>query len=148
MTEVRFYHLTRRMPEQALPDLLLKALAAGKRVVLRTANQGECDRLNAHLWTYDEHSFLPHGAAADGHKEHQPVYLTTKAENPNGASVLMLTAPIPPDDLAGYDLVCLVFDGRSDAATAAAREFWAALKAAGHMLAYWQQNDTGSWEKK
>ena len=39
------------------------------------------------------------------------------------------------------------FDGGDDNAVAAARRRWAAAKAAGHTLAYWQQGERG-WEKK
>ena len=35
-----------------------------------------------------------------------------------------------------------------DEATAAARARWSEAKAAGHELHYWQQTETGGWEKK
>jgi DNA polymerase III subunit chi len=40
-----------------------------------------------------------------------------------------------------------LFDGNDEAALAAARRRWAAAKAAGHALSYWQQGARG-WEKK
>ena len=40
-----------------------------------------------------------------------------------------------------------LFDGKDEAAVAAARARWAAAKTAGHTLTYWQQGARG-WEKK
>jgi DNA polymerase-3 subunit chi len=42
----------------------------------------------------------------------------------------------------------LLFDGNDAEALAAARAQWSALKAGGHALSYWQQNDDGRWEKR
>jgi DNA polymerase-3 subunit chi len=98
------------------------------------------------LWTYNERSFLPHGTARDGSPEDQPVWLTTEAENPNGATVLVLTDGAT-GDVGGWSMVLEMFDGNSDDAVAAARERWKAHKAAGHELTYWKQSDEGKWEK-
>ena len=40
-----------------------------------------------------------------------------------------------------------LFDGNDESSLAAARRRWAAAKAAGHALSYWQQGPRG-WEKK
>ena len=45
--------------------------------------------LNEHLWTYDDASFLPHGAAGDGDPMTQPIFLTSELENPNAATMLV-----------------------------------------------------------
>ena len=50
--------------------------------------------MNALLWTYDEASFLTHGAARDGNAAAQPVWLTHQPENPNGATMLVLVGGI------------------------------------------------------
>ena len=41
-----------------------------------------------------------------------------------------------------------MFDGRDEDALAEARAKWKAARAAGHAVTYWQQTDTGKWEKK
>ena len=50
--------------------------------------------------------------------------------------------------MADYKRCFELFDGRDDAAVADARERWKTYKAAGHAMAYWQQTDSGGWEKK
>ena len=91
MTDINFYHLQRSALEQALPKLLEKIIQAGKRAVVMARSEQRVDALNALLWTYDPNSFLPHGSKADGNAAEQPVWLTIEDENPNAATVLVLT---------------------------------------------------------
>ena len=148
MTDIAFYHLQKSPLERVLPKLLEKTLAAGKRAVVVTGSEARVEALNAVLWTYDPASWLPHGGARDGHAADQPVWLTAAGEeNPNGAAFLFLT-----DGAAGpveaYERCFELFDGNDTAAVEAARARWTAYKAAGHALTYWQQTDSGGWEKK
>lgn len=148
MTEIRFYHLTQRALEDVLPVMLERTLARdGKHAVVVAGSPERVAHLDAHLWTYNDRSFLPHGSKADGFAERQPVWLTDTDENPNGAKVLFLTDGAAAD-IGGYDLVCELFDGRDEAAVATARQRWRDHSAAGHELTYWQQTDNGGWEKK
>ncbi len=148
LTEVRFYHLTKKPLERALPELLEKVLARGWRAVVMAGSEERVEALNTLLWTYGDRSFLPHGSARDGHPEEQPVWLTVADENPNGAEVLILTDGAASAAVPDYSMCCELFDGRDEAAVAAARERWSAYKAAGHALTYWQQTERGGWEKK
>jgi len=150
MTEVRFYHLQRRTLDQALPPLLEKALERGMRAVVMAGSEERLEAFNQVLWTWDPASFLPHGSRRDGFAAEQPVWLTTGAENPNGATLLVLTDGADGGDAAfpGFTLVCDLFDGNDGEAVAAARERWRRGKAAGHEMTYWQQSATGGWERK
>lgn len=147
MTEIRFYHLQHTPLEAALPKLLEICLSRGWRSLVMARSKERVSALSEHLWTYSERSFLPHGDASDGHADQQPIWLTPEDENPNGASVLFLTDGASSDNISGYTLVCRLFDGRDDEAVAGARKCWAAEKADGHSLTYWQQGERG-WEKK
>lgn len=147
MTEIGFYHLQRTPLDRALPKLLERVLQAGKRAVVMASSPERVEALNAGLWTYSNDGFLPHGAAADGQAEHQPIWLTVADENPNGATVLLLADGASSARLADYERCLDMFDGNNDDAVAAARQRWAAYKAAGHALTYWQQTANG-WEKK
>ena len=89
MTEVRFYHLEQRRVDQALPRLLERALEEGRRVLVRASSDEMVAALNERLWTYDDASFLPHGAAGDGDPMTQPIFLTSELENPNAATMLV-----------------------------------------------------------
>ena len=150
MTEVRFYHLQRRTLDQALPPLLEKVLERGLRAVVMAGAEERLETFNQTLWTWDPASFLPHGSHRDGAAAEQPIWLTTAAENPNGATVLVLTdgADGGAPEFPGFTLVCDLFDGNDGEAVAAARERWRRGKAAGHEMTYWQQSPTGGWERK
>jgi DNA polymerase III subunit chi len=150
MTEIRFYHLERRKLEDALPALLEEALTGGARVVVEATSPELVDALDERLWTYSDDSFLPHGTARDGEPDAQPVYLTSGRENPNGAVWRVLVGgarALPALTEGGYERIALIFDGDDPDARAAAREQWAEIKAAGHTLTYWRQDDAGRWSQ-
>lgn len=146
MSEIRFYHLTRSTLEAALPRLLEKVLERGKRAVVVTAAE-RIAALDAALWTYDERAFLPHGAERDGHEADQPVWLSSSIENPNGASVLVMTEGGGAIEPSAWEMAIEFIDGGDEAAVGAARERWRQYKAAGHALTYWTQKPEGGWVK-
>jgi DNA polymerase III subunit chi len=148
VSEVRFYHLQRTRLEAALPRMLERTLARGERAVVMLGSEERVEALAAQLWTYNDRSFLPHGTAQDGFAERQPVWLTAKDENPNGGQVLFLADGAESERLAEYKLCVELFDGSDEQAVSAARRRWAAYKAAGHAVSYYQQNDAGAWEQK
>ena len=148
MTEVLFYHLQRQPLERVLPELLEKCLERQWRVVVQLGSEERRDALDAHLWTYRDEGFLPHGTTKDGNAALQPVWLTTGDDNPNGATVRFLADGAEEPDFAGYERVVLLFDGNDPDAVERARTQWGAAKTAGHDATYWQQSDRGRWEKK
>lgn len=148
MAEVFFYHLTESTLDEALPTLVEKSLGRGWRAVIQSGGEGKRDELDAHLWSYRSDSFLPHGRDGDARPADQPVFLTVSPDNPNGAQIRFLVdGARPPDNLAGYDRVVLMFDGLDEQALHEARGHWKALKAENHDLAYYKQKPDGGWEK-
>ena len=148
MSEVRFHHLERRRVDQALPRLLEQALEEGRRVVVRASSDEMVSALNERLWTYDDASFLPHGAAGDGDPMTQPIFLTNAVENPNAATMLVrLSGAEAAEADEAFDLAILMFDGRDEAALAHARGEWRRLKDQGRALSYWRESDEGGWEQ-
>jgi DNA polymerase-3 subunit chi len=146
MADVGFYHLLTMPLERALPRLLERAIEGGQRIVVIAGSAERVDHLNHLLWTYDEASFLPHGAARDGNETRQPIWLAVSDENPNGAAWVMLVDGARAD-LGRYERCFDIFDGNDEAAVAAARLRWTEAKTAGHKLTYWQQTERG-WDKK
>ncbi len=132
MTEIGFYHLTATPLERALPKLLERGLSAGFRILVMAGSSERVEHLDALLWTYDDASFLPHGSRRDGAAKRQPIWLTEADENPNGADMLVLTDGMSSAALARYRRCLDLFDGRDEAALAAARERWRLAKEAGH----------------
>lgn len=149
MSEIRFYHLTTQSLEQALPAILSKAYAGGRKAVVRFASEGEVRNFNDHLWAFNPDSFIPHGSKEDGYENFQPIFLTHKAENPNGADMLILcNQKAVPENTDEFPLCCDFLNGQDDEAVDAGRTRWKAYKDAGHSITYWQQTDTGGWEQK
>jgi DNA polymerase-3 subunit chi len=147
MAELLFYHLERQSLEGALPGLLQRSLDRGWRVVVKVGSQERLDALNAHLWSYDDASFLPHGAASDGNAAAQPIWLTTGDDNPNGATVRFLVDGADTADLAGYHRSVFMFDAADPEAIAKARAAWKAA-ASQHDATYWKQDESGRWTKQ
>ncbi|HZT87411.1 MAG TPA: DNA polymerase III subunit chi [Stellaceae bacterium] len=147
MTEVGFYHLLSTPLERALPRLLERALAQKLRILVRAGSAERVEHLNALLWTYDDASFLPHGSARDGNGADQPIWLTHRDDNPNGATMLVLTEGLEAEDIGDFARCADLFDGNDEAAVAAARDRWRRARDAGHALTYWQQTASG-WERK
>jgi DNA polymerase-3 subunit chi len=143
MTEIRFYHLTRKTLEQVLPEMLEMTLGRGMRAVVLTGSPEQAEALTQHLWTYNPNSFLPHGNEKDGNADLQPVWLTAEDERPNSAEFLFLTDGATSARLDEYTRVCDIFDGNDAQALAAARRRWGAARKDGHTLSYWQQTDKG-----
>lgn len=148
MTEIRFYHLRTRTLEQALPEILEKALAQGRRAVVRMPDEKAVERMNENLWTFRPDSFLPHGNRRDGNAADQPVWLTDRDENPNGADVLFLANGASFEDMSAFTLCCDLFDGNDEAMVTAARARWKTHKDKDIPVTYWQQTDRGGWEQK
>jgi DNA polymerase-3 subunit chi len=155
LTEVLFYHLDRLPLERVLPSLLEKCLERQWHAVVQVGSDERCEALDAHLWTYRDDAFLPHGTARDGSKMSRdaygrvcPVWLTTDDHNPNDAKVRFLADGAEAVNIEAYQRVVLLFDGNDNDAVARARDTWKTVKAAGHDATYWQQNERGRWEKK
>jgi DNA polymerase III subunit chi len=146
--EILFYHLERQPLEKVLPSLVERTLERGWRAVIEVGDETRLQTLNTLLWTYKPEGFLPHGTLEDGPPEHQPVILTKTKDNPNGATVRFLVEGAALGSIEGYERVVLLFDGRNPDALAAARTQWKSLKGTGATPAYWQQDETGRWQKK
>jgi len=147
MAEVLFYHLERQPLESALPGLLQRSLDRGWRVVVKVGSEERLESLNAHLWSFDDASFLPHGTASDGNAADQPIWLTIGDDNPNGATVRFLVDGAEAADFSGYERVVFMFDAADQEAVTKARAAWKA--AAGiHDATYWKQAEDGRWTKQ
>jgi DNA polymerase III subunit chi len=149
VTEILFYQLKGQTPEQVLPALLLKSLERGWRVVVQASSEERVEALDAHLWTWRDDSFLPHGTWRDAEAGRQPIVLTINEDNPNGAAVrFLLESATMPNDPAAYQRVVLLFDGEDPDAIEAARGRWREAKLAGFDVTYWQADDRGGWQRQ
>jgi DNA polymerase-3 subunit chi len=153
MTEIWFYHLQRQPLERVLPNLIERSLKRGWRVAVQARSEERLDALDSWLWTYSDESFLAHGRERDGDPALHPVYLTVGLENPNGAALRLFVegaeiAPALTASGANYIRAVALFDGRDAEELALARAQWKQLSERGFAATYWQQGETGRWEKK
>jgi len=146
--DVVFYHLTETTLEEALPSLVEKSLERGWRVAIQTGSEERRDALDARLWTYADDSFIPHGTDREPHAAEQPVVLTTGTANINNAVIRFLVDGAEPGPLDEYQRAGFLFDGHDMSQVEAAREYWKVMKAAGHLVTYWQQGADRRWVKK
>ena len=84
------------------------------------------------------------------HQLRQPILLTTGTDSPNDPHCVMTIdgAEVAPEEVQRLDRVCVLFDGTDQESLLRARAQWKEAKAAGHTIAYWQQDDDGRWQKK
>ena len=148
MTEILFYHLERATLESVLPGLLEKTLERGWKAVVRAGSHERVEALDAHLWTFRDEAFLPHGVGGEG--EHQPVWLTDTDAMPNRPQILFLVdgAAAEPASINDLERCVMIFNGADEAAVSDARQFWKATSTAGHDVTYWKQSPEGRWEKQ
>lgn len=148
MIPVRFYQLALRPVEVVAPGLVVKALEAGHRLLLRSADAPLLGRLDEALWAISKASFVPHGRVGviDGARvASQPVLLDAAWPPANGADCLVQLGGVLPDGLGGLRRVMYLF-GAED--VGAAREGWRRVKAeAGMAPEYWREGEGGRFEK-
>lgn len=146
--DVSFYHVMRLTLEHALAQILERTYSRGQRTAVQVADEAQVQALDTALWTYEPGSFLPHASSRNQHADLQPILIGTGGPWANKPEVLIAVAVPLPETLEGYTRVAYVFDGREEAQLQAARQAWSALKDSGYTRAYYQQRETGGWEKK
>ena len=149
MTEILFYQLKGQTLEQVLPGLLQRSLDRGWRVVVQASSPERVEALDAHLWTWRDDAFLPHGTWRDSEAAEHPVLLTLNADNPNGAIVrFLIEGAAMPENASAYQRIVLLFDGEDAEALDAARVRWREAKSAGFEVTYWQTDERGGWRRQ
>jgi DNA polymerase-3 subunit chi len=149
MTEILFYQLNGQKLEQILPPLITRSLERGWRVVVQASSEERVEALDAHLWTWRDDAFLPHGTWREAEAAEQPVLLTINAENPNGAAVRFLVdGAAVPADASAYQRLVLLFDGDDPEALETARERWTSAKKDGFEVTYWRTDENGRWQRQ
>jgi DNA polymerase III subunit chi len=148
MAEIMFYHLEHKPWEQVLPAHLSKALERGWRCAVQIGKEERVEEVSELLWKNEADIFLIHGTKADGKADKQPIWLTAESDNPNNATVRFFIEGAVVGDVSGLTRAAILFDGRDEAAVAVARTDWKRLKAEGHEISYWQQDENYRWQNK
>jgi DNA polymerase III subunit chi len=149
MTEILFYQLKGQALEQVLPPLIQKSLERGWRVAVQASSDERIEALDAHLWTWRDDAFVPHGTWRDAEAAEQPVLLTLDEANPNGAAVRFLVEGASmPGDIAAYQRLVVLFDGEDPEALEEARGRWSKAKEGGLEVTYWLTDKNGRWQRQ
>jgi DNA polymerase-3 subunit chi len=149
MTEILFYQLKGQSLEQVLPPLIQKSLERGWRVAVQASSDERIEALDAHLWTWRDDAFVPHGTWREAEAAQQPVLLTLDETNPNGAAVRFLVEGASmPGDVAAYQRLVVLFDGEDPEALEAARARWSKAKEEGFAVTYWLADGNGRWQRQ
>lgn len=148
MTEINFYHLQQSPIEKTLPKLLEKIYGSHMKAVVLIENEEKLKEIDSQLWSYSQSSFLPHGCEKDGFEKDHPIWLTTRLENPNDASVLVVIEGEEIKDFTSFDKCLNLFNGYDEEAVRQARRRWQSYLKQGHTLTYWSQDSKGAWQKK
>lgn len=149
MTEIRFYHVTRGSAQEAMAQILEKAHERGLRSLVYWSDKAKLKRLDRFLWTYRADSFLPHSMNGDSPPEDNPIWLTTEEKNGNRANMLVLCDAEKPSFMDDFELVVCLFEDNDTTMRNFSRQLWKDYTDKdGIELVYWQQDDSGRWQKK
>lgn len=147
MTQIRFYHLERQKPAQALAALLEKVMTLHPRILVQSSDETSLKKLSTALWSAKPNSFIPHDIAGSKHDKNQPILLTADQDNTNESEMLVLMGSADNDAIETFKLCCMMFDGTQQEELSHARASWKTYKEKGYALTYWQQGPKG-WEQK
>ncbi len=105
MTQVRFAKLEQPQKAQLLCRLAEEFFAAGKRVLVRVQDDNQAVALDRFMWTWSKGAFLPH-AFNNGSVDclDEPIVITVREENPNGASVVIMGQPCSTDFIGRFEM--------------------------------------------
>jgi DNA polymerase-3 subunit chi len=107
--------------------------AAGRRVVVRAADEAEARRLDQALWTAAPDSFLPHAVAGGEDEAEEPVLIATgDGPGPNQPwAAVLLHPPREAEPPWGYQVVHLLLPPADGPELAACRELYKRLSQGG-----------------
>ena len=149
MPQVDFYHLTSSNMAEALVMLVKKCQVAGKRALIQCPRPA-AETMDDALWAQDPDSWIPHGLDdAAGTERAQAWIMSEPAGNPIDAEFLFLLHGAERPDMASFERVFNLFDGRSDAQVSQARAQWQEWRQDESLeMRYFAQDDDGKWGKR
>lgn len=105
LTKVRFARLERQEKARLLCHLAEEHFTAGQRVLICVQDDNQAIALDRFMWTWDKGAFLPH-AFHNGSVDclEEPVVISVRENNPNGASVLIMGQPCSQEFIRRFEL--------------------------------------------
>jgi DNA polymerase-3 subunit chi len=143
MQNIGFY-LAPETTDKMLFNLLLKMLEKNNKILIFCESDEQLKQLDDSLWLLGRIKFLPHGKQGDGYESKQPVFLTTKEENPNNSNFIFIFGNPSKEFIAKFDKGFHIFT-RKDYIPA--KEKWEKLKGQGFDVVYNAMEDN-KWVAK
>lgn len=107
MTKLSIYQTIEELLTKSTILLIEKCYQSNLRTVVLTEDEEMQELLNKTLWVYSRKKFLPHGSRLDNNPEKQPIYITSKMENPNNAEVLLMMSLTHLEGLDNHEYIKL-----------------------------------------
>ena len=155
MTDYWFYHLEASTLEDVLPGLLEKVRQRGWTALVKLGGVPTAEKnverlaeLDQYLWTFKDASFLPHGRDDQPQADVQPILLSATANTAGGKDCVILMDGAEVADMTGVNRAIVMINGRNSDDVKRERTRWKTLSATDAVLAYFQQDERGSWVKK
>ena len=145
MAEIWFYHLEKQPLKHVLPQLLIRGLQLGRRMVVQTTAPETILPISDLLWAAEDVAFLVHGFGEDAATQ-QLLWLCADDANPNAASYRFFVEGALPTNLDGIGRALILFESTSEDALANIRSEWKKRKLEGHSISYWKQDEGGKWQ--
>ncbi len=143
--ELNFYHVETGNLVPSVVKLLAKIYDTGKRSIFFSPDENRVKYVDRTLWTFSTNAFIPHGDKEFGFCDKQSVYMASEIENPNQATILLMTDSF---DYKGWnqDFEKVIFVFEDDDSAKTAQEMLTDLKNQKENVNYWRQSRKG-WEK-
>jgi len=132
MTRIEFVKLERPEKARHLCELAEEFFLQGRRVLVMVQDDNQGVTLDQFMWTWKKAAFLPH-VYDNGTQEcfDEPVVISIREENPNGAEVLIAGRPCSVDFLRHFRLVIDFAEVYDEVLRETARERFKAFREAG-----------------
>lgn len=143
--ELNFYHVMSGNLVPSVVRLLEKIYNTGEKSIFFSPLEDRVKIVDKTLWTFSKSSFVPHGDKEFGFADQQSVYMASEIENPNQATVLVMTDGFDYKSWnRDFEKVIFVFE--DDASAEEAQGMLADLKNQQENVNYWRQSQKG-WDK-
>ncbi|MDR2067451.1 MAG: DNA polymerase III subunit chi [Holosporaceae bacterium] len=143
--EVSFYRAADGNLLPSLVRLLEKIYTSGRRCLFCSPSEERVKAVGKALWTFSTSAFIPHGDRGFGFCDQQPIYLASVGENPNNATVQVLTDTFDYENYGkNFEKILFVFEDSSQVERA--QTLYADLKKNLENVNYWEQSAKG-WER-
>ena len=143
--ELNFYHVMSGNLVPSVVRLLEKVYNTGKRSIFFSPLEDRVKIIDKTLWTFSKNAFVPHGDKEFGFADQQAIYMASEVENPNHATVLVITDSFDYKSWKqDFEKVIFVFE--DDAYAKTAQKILMDLKNQQKNVNYWRQSQKG-WEK-